>query len=196
MALLDRVRNICISPSTEWPVIAQERTEPAELVVNYLAPLAAVGAVAGFIGSALLGAVLPFGGVFGGLIGGLIGACFSFVLTILGCFLVAFIINVLAPTFGGRKDFNEAFKTSVYASTPWLAAGILLVIPVLGTLVGLLAGLYGLYVLYLGLPVMMKTTPDKAVGYIVLIVVASVVLWFLVAAVFGVLGFAGLLLRR
>ncbi len=55
MAFVDRVRNICVTPATEWPVIEQENTPPSELLVSYLAPLAAAGAAAGFVGSALLG---------------------------------------------------------------------------------------------------------------------------------------------
>ncbi|MBS1818478.1 MAG: YIP1 family protein [Acidobacteria bacterium] len=195
MTLVDRVRNICVSPNTEWPVIAQERTEPATLVTSYLLPLAAIGAVASFIGSSMLRAVLPFGGLGGGIISGLIGACVSILLTIIGCYVIAFIINALAPTFGGRSDFNQAFKTSVYSYTPGLAAGVLLIIPVLGWLVAMIAGLYGLYLLYLGLPVMMQSPKEKAVGYTVIVVVASIVLWFVVTMIMAVLGFAGMMMR-
>ena len=95
-------------------------------MTSYLAPLAAVGAVAGFIGSMLFRAALPFGAsVTGGFVGGLIGACVSFVMTIVGCFIIGFIINALAPTFGGRQDSNQAFKTAVYSYTPGLVAAVL-----------------------------------------------------------------------
>ncbi|MGC4081173.1 MAG: Yip1 family protein [Vicinamibacterales bacterium] len=195
MALVDRVRNICVSPTTEWPVIAQERTDPATLVVTYLAPLAAVSAIAGFVGSTLLRAVLPFGGLFGGFFYGIVWACIAFLLTILGCYVIAFVINALAPTFGGRPDFNEAFKTAVYSYTPGLAAGILQIVPFLGAFIIILASLYGLYLLYLGLPVVMKSPQDKAVAYTVVVVVCVIVLWFVVTALFGVLGFASLMMR-
>ena len=83
MPIIDRVRNICISPATEWPVIAQERSEPADVTISYLVPLAAANAIAGFIGGTLLRAILPFGGIFGGFVAGLVAACVSFVMTIL-----------------------------------------------------------------------------------------------------------------
>ena len=126
MALVDRVRNICVSPATEWAVIEQERAEPAELTVSYLAPLAAIGAVAGFVGATALRSVMPFmGGGITGFIASLIGACVGFVMTIVGCYVIAFIINALAPTFGAKPDFNQAFKTSIYSYTPGLVAGVL-----------------------------------------------------------------------
>lgn len=192
MQLVDRVRNICVSPVTEWPVIERETTPQSELVTGYLIPLAAIGAVAGFIGSTLLRAVLPIGPVSVGLAAGLVAACVSFVLTIVGCFVIAFIINALAPTFGGRQDTNQAFKVSVYSYTPGLVAGILAILPILGPLVAIIAGLYGLYLLYLGLPVMMKAPQDKAPAYTIVVVVASIVLMLVVSAVLAIVAGAGM----
>lgn len=196
MALVDRVRNICVSPATEWPVIEMETTRPSELVTSYLIPLAAIGAVAGFIGSTLLRAVLPFGPINIGLGAGLVAACLSFVLTIVGCFVIAFIINALAPTFGGRQDTNQAFKASVYSYTPGLVAGILAILPILGSLVAIIAGLYGLYLLYVGLPVVMKVPQDKALAYTIVVVVASVVLMGVITVVLGLFAGAGMLGSR
>ena len=197
MALVDRVRNICVSPATEWTVIEQERAEPAELTVSYLAPLAAIGAVAGFVGATMLRAVLPFvGGGITGFIAGLIGACVSFVLTIVGCFVIAFIINALAPTFGARTDFNQAFKTSVYSYTPGLVAGVLQIVPLLGGLIAMIAGLYGLYLLYVGLPVTMKAPREKAAAYTVVVVIASIVLMIVVSVIMGIFGVMGVMGSR
>ena len=197
MTLVDRVRNICVSPASEWPVIEQENTSPAELVTSYLIPLAAVGAVAGFIGSTLLLAVLPFAGVLRlGLVAGLVAACVSFVLTIAGCFVIAFIINALAPTFGGLQDSNQAFKASVYSYTPGLVAGILTLLPILGSLAAIIGGLYGLYLLYLGLPIMMKAPQDKAPAYTIVVVVASIVLMIVISTVVGLFAGAGMLGAR
>lgn len=192
MALIDRVRNMILTPAREWPVVAQERTDPAQLVTGYLLPLAAVSAVAGFIGSTLLLMMLPFVGVAGGLVSGLIGACISMLVIVLASYLFALIVNLLAPYFGARADYNEAFKTAVYTNTPGLAAGVLQIIPVFGTFVVLLASLYGIYVLYLGLPHTMKVPPEKQAIYLLAIIatcfVLGLVFWILMLVVFGVLG--------
>jgi len=194
MTLVDRVRNICVSPSTEWPVIEQETTRPAELVTGYLLPLAAVGAIAGVIGSSIIG--LPFLGARAPLFGSLVGACIGIVFTVIGCFVIGFIINALAPTFGGRQDTNQAFKTSVYCYTPVLVGAVARVLPVLGGLVSIVAGLYSLYVLYLGLPVMMKAPRDKAPGYTVVIVICAIILGAVVSGVALVLAGLGLVGAR
>jgi hypothetical protein len=54
-------------------------------------------------------------------------------------------------------------------------------------MLGLLAGLYGLYILYLGLPRLMRVTEDKAVGYTVVVIVAYIVLFFVFAAIVSTL---------
>ncbi|HUR35281.1 MAG TPA: Yip1 family protein [Vicinamibacterales bacterium] len=187
MTLVDRVRNICVSPNTEWPVIEQERTSPSELVTGYLLPLAAIGAVASFIGSSFIGVF----GIRASLVSGLVTACLMIVMTMIGCFVIGLIINALAPTFGGRQDANQAFKTSVYCYTPVLVGGIANLLPAIGTLIGFVAAIYSLYLLYLGLPVMMKAPQDKAPAYTLVVVVCSIVLGAVIAFVFAAFGLAG-----
>ena len=113
---------------------------------------------------------------------GLAGAVFTFVFAIIGVFILAFIINALAPTFGAQKDSNKAFKVAVYSYTPAWIAGALQILPGLGIL-GLLAALYGLYLLYLGLPALMKgSDKTKPVGYTAVVVVCAIVLSIVVAS--------------
>ncbi|MFN7914121.1 MAG: Yip1 family protein [Vicinamibacterales bacterium] len=188
MALVDRVRNMIVNPEREWPVVAAERTDPAQLVAGYLVPLAVVSAVAGFIGSTLLAAVLPFGTFVGGFVSGIIGACISVLLVIVGCYIVALIINILAPYFGARPDYTQAFKTAVYGNTAGLAAGVAQIIPIIGSLVVLLASLYGLYVLYLGLPHTMQVPRDRTMVYFLAILAVCIVLAVVVSIVFTILG--------
>lgn len=192
MAIVDRVRNICVDPGREWPVIEREATEPAGIVAGYLAPLAALGAVAGFIGGTLIGV----GPVRRTLAGGLVGACITFVLTLASCFLVGWIINALAPTFGGRQDSRQAFKVAAYSYTPGLVAGVLAVLPILSGLARVVAAFYTLYLLYLGLPVLMKAPPEKAIAYTAVVVISTIAVMVIVGgvlALFGVVGtvFAG-----
>ncbi len=135
---------------------------------------------------------MPFVGTYRApIVSALVAACITLVMTVVGCFIIAFIINALAPTFGARQDSTQAFKVSVYSYTPGLAAGVLQILPVLGGLVALIAGLYGLYLLYLGLPIVMKAPQDKALPYAAVIVVCSIVLMLIIGGVMGVLGFAG-----
>jgi len=189
MSLFDRVRNICLTPATEWPVIAEEPSTTGGLLTGFVAPLAAASAIAGFIGASIIGQNSFIAGyVRIPIMLGLWGTVFSFVMTIVGILVCGFIINALAPTFSGQKDGMRALKVAVYSFTPALVVGLLKIVPALGVISGLL-GLYSLYLLYLGLPVLMKSPPDKALGYTVVtcitVIVVSVV-WFWAVALTGI----------
>src|SRR6266487_1459218 len=152
MDIVARAKNICLTPDTEWQVIAGESSPPAALISEYVVPLAAIGAVAGLIGGTLIGRSVPFLGTYRvGLIAGIGGAVFTFVMAIVGVFVLSLIINALAPTFGAEKNSAQALKVAVYSYTPAWIAGVLQVVPLLGIL-AIFAALYGLYLLYLGLP--------------------------------------------
>jgi hypothetical protein len=193
MAIVDRVKNICLTPNTEWPIIADEPTTSADLITGYVVPLAAIGAAAGFIGGSVIGRTLPFIGTYRvSLVAGLVGAVFSFVMAIVTVFVVSLIIDALAPSFGGEKNSIRALKVAVYSYTPAWVAGVLNILPLLGVLV-VLAALYGLYLLYLGLPRLMKCPPDKAIGYTVVVVICAIVINLVIVAVGGAIAGAGLI---
>lgn len=186
MNLIQRVTNISLNPRTEWEVIAPEATSTGSLLRSYIAPLAAIGPAASFVGLSLLGVGLPLVGTYRiPIAAGLTSALIQYVLALVSIFLVAMLINALAPGFGAEKNRLQALKLAAYASTPAWIAGVLLLMPVLGIL-GLLAGLYSLYLLYLGLPVMMKAPHDRIVGYTAVIVICVVVIALVGGAVAGV----------
>lgn len=187
MDIKTRVRNILLTPNTEWPVIADEPAPTGALVTGYVMPLAAIGAIAGFIGGSLIGMSLPFLGRYRVPIGtGLMAALVSFVFAIVGVFILAFIINALAPTFGAQQNSSRAFKVAVYSYTPAWIAGVLQIVPGLAIL-GILAALYALYLLYLGLPALMKNPPEKTVGYTAVVVVCAIVMSVVVTFIGGMI---------
>lgn len=195
MDIVTRAKNICLSPQAEWAVIEAEPTTTGELMGGYAAPLAAIGAIAGFIGSVVIGQTLPFVGHYRTpVLSGLVGAIFGFGMALVSVFVMSLIIDALAPTFGGQKNSIQALKVAVYSYTPAWLAGILGIIPVLSVL-AIFAALYGLYLLYLGLPRLMKSPEDKAVPYTVVVIVCAIVVWFVLAAITGLIVGAGMLGR-
>ena len=183
MSIVDRVKNICLTPNTEWPVIDGEPASASSLITGYVVPLAAIGAVAGFIGGSLIGRSLPLLGTYRvPLASGLGLAVFTFVMAIVGVFILSIIINALAPTFGGQKDSTLALKVAVYSYTPAWVAAAFNILPMLGIL-ALIGALYGMYLLYLGLPRLMKAPADKAAGYTITVVVSAIVLYVVIGAV-------------
>ena len=185
MGLVDRVKNILLAPKTEWPVIAAESSSTGDLMGAYVAPLAGISALCGFVGSSIVGASLPFVGTYRTpILAGIGMAVFSFVMAFVGIFILSFIINALAPTFGAEKNPAQAMKVAVYSYTPAWIAGILGIIPALG-LVGILVSLYGLYLLYLGLPRLMKNPEEKSIGYTAVVVVCAILIGALITTLAG-----------
>jgi hypothetical protein len=178
MNLVDRVQRILRSPRTEWEVIDNEPTTPAQLFTGYAMPLAAIGPIAQIIGYSVFGVSVPFAGHYRVPIGSAItSALVTYVLALAGTYVLGLIIDALAPTFSGQRSQIQALKVAVYSSTAsWLAA-IFHLIPGLRVLT--ILGLYSLYLLYLGLPVLMKSPRDKAVGYTAVVIVAAIVLFML-----------------
>jgi hypothetical protein len=184
MDLVDRIKRILLSPRTEWQVIDAEQTTPVALYTGYIAPLAAIGPVAQLIGSTLFGIPIPFLGTYRVPFGAaLTGAIIAYVLTLAATYILALIIDALAPTFNGQRNQIQALKLAAYSSTAAWVAGIFLIIPALGILA--IVGLYSLYLLYLGLPTLMKSPQDKALPYTGLVVVAAIVLFMVVGMVAG-----------
>jgi hypothetical protein len=181
-SLVDRVKNIITSPSTEWARIDAEPATVAGLFTGYAMILAAIGPVATVIGLTLVG--LPIGYA-------LAHAVISYIVSLATVFIVSLLIDALAPSFGGTKNQVQATKVAVYSATPVWLLGILAVIPQLLALMvvlGLVALAYGIYLLYLGLPRLMRVAADKAVGYVVVVaVVWLVVSWVLAAVVAGII---------
>lgn len=183
MSLVARVKAILLTPRTEWPVIEGEPATVGSLYTGYVIPLAAIPAVASFIGLSLIGMHVLGVNVQVPVAAGIKGAIARYVLSLVATYVLALIIDALAPSFGGTRNSLSALKVAVYSSTAAWVAGIFALIPSLSIL-GLL-GLYSLYLLYLGLPALMKAPKEKAAGYTIVVVLCAIVLFVLVGWLAG-----------
>lgn len=175
--IIARVGDILTKPKQEWEVIDREPSTVASLFTGYAMILAAIGPIASILGYLLVGLPIAYGLTF---------ALIAYVIALAGVFLNGIIINALAPTFGGTQNQVQAMKVAVYSGTPVWLVGILNILPQLApiiALVGLLALGYGIYILYLGLPRLMRVSEDKAVGYVVVVIAAWIVIWAILSFV-------------
>lgn len=173
--LIGRVKDILLKPGATWDVIDGEPATIGGLYRGYIMPLAAIPAVATFIGFAIFGMGVP------GLVTIRISPVWlavqmivSYGLSLAMCYILALVIEALAPNFGGVKDRIQAFKVAAYAPTASWVAGIFALIPMLA-LIALLGALYSLFLLFKGLPKLMKTPEDKALPYTAIVVVVAIV---------------------
>jgi len=186
MSLISRVQNILLRPKEEWGVIDAEPATIGSIYTSYVMILAAIGPICGLIGSQVIG-VSMFGVTYKPPIVYSVGnAVVGYVMSLVVVFVSALIIDALATSFGGTKDQVKALKVAAYSSTAAWVAGVFTIIPMLGILV-LIGVLYGLYLLYLGLPRLMRVSEDKAIGYTVVVIVVQIVLYFVVAMVVAAL---------
>lgn len=193
MNIFERAKNILISPKTEWEVIKNEQSTVADLFTKYALILALIPVIAGFIGQSLVGISLgPFGSFKVPIVNGLIYAVLYYVLTLAGIYLVAFIVDALAPSFGAQKDMVSSLKVVVYSYTAAWVAGIFQILPMLAILS--ILGLYSLYLLYLGLNIVKGSPSDKVVGYTVVVVIITIVVYFIIGAIVGAIALGGLMM--
>lgn len=186
MNLVDRVQSILLRPKITWLAIEEEPADAASLYRNYVMILALIPAVASFIGLSLVG-IGAFGVSFRvPIVAGLANMVVGYVMSLVMVFVLALIIDAMAPTFEGTKSQIGALKLSAYASTAAFVGGIFSLLPSL-SVIGALAALYGVYLLYTGLPVLMKCPQDKAIAYTAVVVVCAIVGGFVIAWVLSLL---------
>jgi hypothetical protein len=167
--IVDRVKNILLSPKTEWQVIDGESGDTKE-VFTYVAILAAIPTIISLALSVALSSLVPFSTTYL-----VVSTIVSYLLTFVIVYLLAMITDALAATFGGEKHMPSALKLIAYSYTAIWVASVLAIIPILGFLLVLAAIVYSVYTLYLGVPVMMRAPQDKVVGYTIVIVISGLV---------------------
>ncbi len=179
--LVDRVKRILMEPMAEWARIDAEPASVAEIFKGWVLVLAAIPAVASAVGGLLFGYSALGITYRPSLVEAAGSAVTQYVLTLVGVFVLALIIDWLAPQFGGTRSRVQAMKVAAYSATAAWVAGIFGLVPSLAMLS--ILGLYSLYLLYLGLPRLMKTPEEKALPYTAVTIVAAIVLVFLIGAV-------------
>jgi hypothetical protein len=178
--IYERAKALILKPVETWDAIALESADVPTLYKTWIAPLAAIGPIAAFIGMTIIGSGgfgftvrIPF-------VSGLSFAVLSFALSLASVYVFALILDQLAPHFGAERNFNQAFKVAAYAPVAaWLAA-VFQLIPALSALS--VVGLYSLYLLFVGLPKLMKAPADKAGGYTLAAIGAAVVIYIVMWA--------------
>jgi hypothetical protein len=189
MNLVERIKNILLQPKSEWAAIEREPGDAGYLFTNYVCIVAAIPPVCSFIGTSIIG----FGPFRLGILSGLLHAIVVYVLTLVGVFVVAFVIDFLAGYFDGQKNLDNAMRVSAFAPTAAWVCGVFNIIPALAIL-GIL-GLYSLYLLHTGIVALMRPPAGKAIVYTIAVVVCIIVLWIVVFSIVGAIFGVGMMTR-
>lgn len=178
--MTSRARDVLFEPRSTFKEVESEYTKAGSIWGKYILPLAAIGPLTGAIGR------LVFGQRIGGtslsdrvsITGAATYFTISLTLALGSVFVLSKIISLLAPGFGGQKNDVKALRVAALASTPAWVAGVFNIHGRL-LMVGVVVSLYGLYLLYVGLPTVMKVPKDRAMGYTAVVMIAAVVIFLI-----------------
>ena len=183
MNLVERAKNLILTPAAEWDRISSETHTVQGLYTGWIMILAAIPALATFIGFSIVGV-----GAFGvsyrvPLVNGIAHAIASYLLSLGSVYVFALVIDTLSPNFGGEKNFMQAFKVAAFTPVASWLAGVFAILPALSILA--IVGLYSVYLLYVGLPRLMKTPAQKAMPYTVVVIIVGIVISLVIGALTG-----------
>ena len=190
MNLVERIKNILLSPATEWETIKKEDHMVSDLFTQYALKLAAIPAISGLIGFTLFGYSYGFGSYRPPFGANLKWAISMYIMSIIGVYVLAYIIDILAPRFGSKKHLPTSMKVVVFAYTAAWVGGIFSLVPALSIL-GAIAGIYSLVLLYKGLQIVKEVPKDKMVGYFVAVIIASSIVYGVTGAIITRFAFSG-----
>jgi len=207
MELFDRVKAILFNPKEEWQVIEAENSPHTKVFIGYLLILALIPAAALFFNYwwtwhseierltevirraaidnealrghltdslALLKVAYPFNVLLG-----IIKSLQMLVLIVGSAYIAAAVINMLSEQFGLQKDFNRSFSLVAYSYTPLCVAGIFYAYEPLAQYVPYI-GLYGLYLLYLGIKPLLNPSTEKLTGYFVMVLIVTIAAYVII----------------
>ena len=181
MNLVDRVQKLFVATDEEWVVIKDETHTVAGLFTQYVMILAAIPAVASFIGWSIVG-IGGMGTTYRvPIAAGLANSVVTYVLTLGSVYAMALVIDAVAPHFQGERDFMQALKIAAFFPTSWWIAGVFSLVPALAIL-SVVGGLHSLWLLYTGLP-LMAVPEDRRVNYAAVVVLAAIVITMIVLVV-------------
>lgn len=185
IALRERIKGILLRPETEWPKIAAKPASIASIYRDYVVYLAAVPVLSTLIGSLAFGYNLSGVDLQPSLFGALWTAIVQYAVQLAGVYFLALIIDTFAPRFGGVTDLLGAFKLAAYSATASWLAGLFTIVPALSFFT--ILGLYSLYLLYIGAPVLLKVPAEGALGFTAAVFGFAVVFVIIVALLFEAL---------
>lgn len=179
MSLIDRAKNILLSPKQEWAKIDSEPATVGGLFTGYAVILALLPVIGTLIAVSLSWGPYRYFGFNYFLVSSIAG----YIIGLGILYLMGIIANALAPSFDGAKSDVSAMKLVVYSATPGWIAGFFGFIPGLNILLSLAAFGYSAYLLYLGSQAVVKVPEGKAVGYTAVTIIIWIVLSMVITAV-------------
>ncbi|MGN6616025.1 MAG: Yip1 family protein [Ilyomonas sp.] len=186
MDLINRVKNIIVTPKTEWNVIATESSSAKDVMMSFIVPLTAIAAIAAFIGYGFVG--YSFLSVrIAGIQWGIYNALLKIIMGIASVYITAYVVDALAPSFNSEKDFGRSVQLVAYGATPGLVAAIFAILPAIAGILSVAGAIYSIYLWYLGLGPIKKTPEDKRLVYLIVTFVILIFVYIIIGYILSLL---------
>jgi hypothetical protein len=178
-------------PKAEWAKIRDEHCSVTRCYCSHVLFLAALPAVAGFIGTSQVGWSVAGETPVKLNPDVALKISIAFYIAMLATvFAIGKLVHWMGQTYGAKQSLPQCIALAAYTATPLFLVGIMLLYPLpwLDFLIAIFALSYTVYLLYLGLPIMMDVSEDKgflfssavlAVGLVMLVglLAASAFIW-------------------
>lgn len=175
MNLIERVKNMLVTPKTEWEIVNLEADTMQNVITKYVVPLAVVGAICTFIGYGFIWR-------YGSINIGIRQAVIQLISSIAGVVITSYVVDALAPSFNSQKNIHKSAQLVAYGYTPAFVGSFFNILPAIA-IIGSLLGLYGIYLLYLGLGPIKKTPEDKKVVYLLVTIAILIGIYLVLGAI-------------
>lgn len=188
---LGHTMGLLTHPDEEWESIRKDSESLSGLYFRHILILALIPAAAGLYGTTQVGWQIGDGQVIKLTFASALQLCALFYAAMLaGIYIIGRFIDFFAATYGVREDNPKGVTLAAYTATPVFLLGIIAAYPNVwvNMVVGLLAVAYSVYLLYEGLPILMKIPAERGfmfassvltVGLVMLVALLaiSVVIW-------------------
>lgn len=191
--LLSHTFKMFTQPDEEWMSIRREHSNPLKLYGAYIALLALISPICAYISTTQFGWQVGDGQLTKLTTQSAFQlSALTYMTMLIGVFGLGWMIDWMANTYGGKHDEYAAngIALAAYSATPLFLAGFALLYPepAVNMTVFLIAAAYSGYLIYDGLPIVMKIDKDRAVlfsgailtvalVYLVATRVGTVVIW-------------------
>lgn len=188
METLRRIVYLVFRPTAEWNLIADEKTSVDALLRHYILPLALLAPIATVVGMKTFDR--DWDPVHGYLVPAeqILGAGIATFFAIVGSiFVLAAIFALIAPMFGGTRDYLAALKVATYGAIPLMLAGATLLLPVMA-LIGMVGLCHTLFLLWMGARRVLNVEAGAQAEFVGISLVLLTLLSILIGAAAGAFG--------
>lgn len=173
-------------PDQEWEAIRKESESVTRLYVGHILLLALIPAVAGFYGTTQVGWQIGDGQITRlSTASALQLSVLFYVAMLAGIFVLGKFIDFFAATYDAVERIPRGVALAAYTATPIFLIGVIAAYPNIwvNMLAGLVAAGYAVYLLYKGLPILMKIPEERGFMFASAVLTVGLVMFVALLAI-------------